>query len=95
MNYLNYTKVFGISLLNLAMIGFVFYLSFMFSAVYKEWAHNLLIIWALCLVFDFIVFEIINEVIILILFSMRNLCTPIKYAMRILLALKNLRNITI
>jgi hypothetical protein len=95
MSYLNYVKVFTITILNLTMIGFIFSISFMFCSVYKDWAHNLLIVWLLCFIFDFILFEIINECFILVLYAFKNKHKFIKYAMRTLISLKNLRNFTI
>jgi hypothetical protein len=95
MHYFNYAKVFAITTLNLVIIGFVFYISFMFCSVYKDWAYNVLIVWLLCLIFDFILFEVINECFILILYALRNKNKVIKYSMRTLVGLKNLRNYTI
>jgi hypothetical protein len=80
-----------INLFTLAFEALLYYFSVGFCAVWKDWAHNLLIIWGLALITDFLVMEFCLELFILIVYSMRGCGYFLDDFYKFLIAVKNLR----
>jgi len=87
----NLIKTILLNLLNIGLAGILYYWAVGFCAVWFKWAHNLLILWLLTLIADFVVAEICWEFIIYFFY----LCRGSKFGQhlfRFVLSIKNLRN---
>lgn len=79
-------------MLNISLLGGLFYISFGFCSVWKDHAGAVLVLWILTLIADFLLMELGLEVVILFFYSFRKLHKIFLYIMKFWLALKNLRN---
>jgi hypothetical protein len=91
-SFMNIVKTIIINLVNIFMAGLLYFFSFGFCAVWSDWAHNLLIIWLITLLIDFLVMEIILELLIFSFFMARNKGGWLKRIMNFIINIKNLRN---
>jgi len=87
----NIIKTVLLNCVNIGLAAILYYWSVGFCAVWYKWAHNLLILWLLALIADFVVAEICLELIIYFFY----LCRGSKVGRHLLgfvLSIKNLRN---
>ena len=89
---MNVVKTVLLNIINIGLAGVLYYFSVGFCAVWIDWAHNLLILWLLTLIVDFIIFEIVQEIVIYIFYTMRNKAGCFKALFNFVLGMKNLRN---
>jgi hypothetical protein len=84
-------KTILLNCLNIGLAGILYYWSVGFCAVWYKWAHNLLILWLLALIADFVVAEICWEFIIYFFYLCRGSRVG-QVLFRFVLSIKNLRN---
>lgn len=89
---MNILKTVLINFVNIAMAGLLYFFSVGFCAVWSDWSHNLLFIWLITLLIDFLVMEIILELLIFSLYLGRNKANWLKRIMNFFINVRNLRN---
>jgi hypothetical protein len=87
----NILKTIFLCILSIGLAGVLYYFAVGFCATWYLWAHNLLILWLLAVLLDFLVAEIFWEFVILAFYVCRNSSFG-GLLFRFVLSLKNLRN---
>ncbi len=99
LSYSSTLKLWGIistvfySLISLSILGYTTYLATGYCAVWTEWKNRLVIVWFLTLLADFLIMEVVFEILILLFFMCRRSGKFPDRMMRFFLAVKNLRNL--
>lgn len=89
----NNLKSFFLTLLNFAIFGFIFYLAVGFNSVWFEYGPVLVVMWIFVLIIDLIVFELLLEGLIFIIYRMRSY-RVFMLTLRLLFMLRELRNLS-
>jgi hypothetical protein len=87
----NICKTLFWNFMNIILASACFYVSFGYCAIWKQHASTILVLWTLTFVFDFILMEIILEIIIMCFYICRKV-KVLRMIMKFFVTTKTLRN---